>query len=94
MSCPTLLDAIGSFADEELARTCEDKFVAVGLDFCHNYFFFLLFLHPLRHLFGATCQAGILSAASGAEMAAVEQMKKIVPFVTCEITFGQKMSAI
>ena len=61
--------------------------------FCHKSFFVLLFLHPLRHLFGATCQAGILSAASGAEMAAVEQMKKIVAFVTCEVTFGQKMSA-
>ena len=32
-------------------------------------------------------QAGILSAASGAEMADVEQMKKIVPFITREVTF-------
>ena len=59
--------------------------------FCHNSFFFLLFLHPLRHLFGAASQAGILSAASGAEMADVEQTKKIVPFVKCEITFGQNV---
>ena len=28
---------------------------------------------------------------SGAEMANVEQLKKIVPFVTCEITFGQNV---
>ena len=51
----------------------------------------LLFLHPLRHLFWATYQAGILSAASRAEMAAVEYMKKIVPFATCEITCGQNV---
>ena len=40
---------------------------------------------------GAAYQAGILSAASRAEMADVEQMKKIVPFVTCVITFGQNV---
>ena len=39
--------------------------------------------------FGATNQAEILSAAQRAEMADVEQMKKIVPLITCEITFGQ-----
>ena len=59
--------------------------------FCHNYFFIFLFLYPLRHRFGAANQAGILSAASRAEMADVEQMKKIVSFVTCEITFGQNV---
>ena len=59
--------------------------------FCHTSFFFLLFLHPFRHRFGAAHQAGILSAASRAEMADVEQMKKIIPFVTCEITFGQNV---
>ena len=46
--------------------------------FCHNLFFFLQFLHPFRHRFGAGYQAGILSAASRAGMADVEQMKKIV----------------
>ena len=60
--------------------------------FCHTSFFSLLFLHPFRHRFGAAYQAGILSAASRAEMADVEQMKKIIPFVTCEISFDQ-MSA-
>ena len=30
---PGLLDAIGLFADEELAGTVEDRFIAVGLDF-------------------------------------------------------------
>ena len=49
-----------------------------------------MFLHPFRHRCGADYQAGILGAAGGAEMADVEQMKKIIPFVTCEITVGQK----
>ena len=57
----------------------------------HNSFFFFLILHPFRHRFGAACQAGILSAASRAQMADVEQMKKIVPFVTCDIIFGQNV---
>ena len=54
-------------------------------------FFSFLLLHPFRHRFGAAYQAGILNAANGAEMADVEQLKKIVPFVTCEITFGQNV---
>ena len=54
--------------------------------FCHTSFFFL---RPFRHRAGAAYQAGILSAASGAEMADDEQMKKIVPFVTCKINLGQ-----
>ena len=33
MSIPRLLDAIGLFADEELAGTCEDKLNAVDFDF-------------------------------------------------------------
>ena len=49
--------------------------------------FLLLFLilYPLRHC-GA---AEILGAASGAEMAGIEQMKKIVPLITCENPFRQ-----
>ena len=89
VSIPGLLDAIGIFAVEELAGTCEDKFIAVDFDLCHKSFFSLLFLHPLGHCFRAAYQAGILSAASGAEMSGVEQIKKAVPFVTCEVTFGQ-----
>ena len=58
--------------------------------FCHTSFSFL-FLHPFRHRIGAAYQAGILNTASGAEMADVEQMKKSIPFVTCEITFGQNV---
>ena len=33
VNIPGLLDAIGLFADEELAGTCEDKFIAAGFDF-------------------------------------------------------------
>ena len=43
----------------------------------------------VRRRFGAAGQAEILSGANRAEMTDVEQMKKIVPFATCEITFGQ-----
>ena len=59
--------------------------------FCHTSFFSYLFLHPFRHRCGAAYQAGILSVASRAEMADVEQAKKIIPFVTCEITFGHNV---
>ena len=50
--------------------------------------FFLLILNPLRHC-GAPYQAEILGAASGAEMADISQMKKIVPPITCEIPLSQ-----
>ena len=55
----------------------------------HISFFFFVILYPLRHC-GAIYQAEILGAASGAEMADIEQIKKIVPFVTCEIPFQSK----
>ena len=45
-------------------------------------------MYPLRHC-GAAYQAEILGAASGAEMADIEQTKKIVPLITCEIPFSQ-----
>ena len=59
--------------------------------FGYNYFLFFLFLHLLRHRFGAAYQAVIRSAASKAEMSDVEQMKKTVSFVTCEIICGQNV---
>ena len=88
MNIHRLLDAIGLFAGEELAGTKKkrDKFIAVDFDFATLLSSPFLFLHPFRHRFGAAYQAGILSAASSAEMAGVEHMKKIVPFVTCKIT--------
>ena len=39
--------------------------------------------------FKADDRAEILSAVNEAEMANVKQMEKIVPLITCEITFGQ-----
>ena len=48
-----------------------------------------MFLHPFRHPFGAAEQAAILGAAERAEMADVEHTKKIIPFVTCDVTFCQ-----
>ena len=62
-----------------------------ALIFCHNSFFSLLFLHPLRHRFREASQAGILSAASRAEMADVEQIEKTFPFITCAIAFAQNV---
>ena len=46
-------------------------------------------LHPVRHPFGAANQAEILGVAERAEIADVEQMEKIVPFITGESPFGQ-----
>ena len=63
---------------------------AIGLFATHLSSPFLL-LHPFRHRFGEACPTGILSAASRAEMADVEQMKKIIPLSTCEIPFGQNV---
>ena len=52
-----------------------------------------MILYPLRHC-GAAYQTEILGAASGAEMADIEQMKKIVPLITCEIPFSQHVSEL
>ena len=48
-----------------------------------------LFLHPFRIVLAQLVKLNILSATEKTEMADVQQMKKIVPFVTCEIVFGQ-----
>ena len=47
-------------------------------------------MNRLRHC-GAAYQAEILGAASGAEMADIEHWEKIVPLITCEIPFGQRV---
>ena len=47
-------------------------------------------MYSLR-LCGAAYQAEILRAATGAAMADIEQLKKIVPLITCEISFGQNV---
>ena len=61
--------------------------MAVDFDFATLLSSSFLFLLSLLHRCGAAYQAGSLSAASSAEMADGEQMKKIVQFVTCETTF-------
>ena len=87
MSIRELLDAIGLFADEELAGTCEDRFIAVDFDFATilscPFCSCILFAIDLEQ------DIKLLSAGRRAEMADGEQMKKIVPFVTCEVTVGQ-----
>ena len=84
-----LLDAIGLF---HRWRTCKNRTGQVHRQwpgFRHTPVFFFLFLHSFRHPFGAANQAEIFGAAERDEMADVEQTKKIVAFVTCEISFGQ-----
>ena len=54
----------------------------------HSFFFWIL--HPF-HYCGKADQAEILGAASGDEMADIEQMKKIVPLITFEIPFTQNV---
>ena len=89
---PGLLDAIGLDAPEELVaiklrRHIHHCWSRLG----HNFFF--LILNPLRHC-GAACQAEILGTASGAEMADIEQMKKIVPLITCDISFSEHVGVL
>ena len=79
------------FADEKLVGTSEDRFIAVDFDFAtllsSPFCSCILFAIVL----GQLIELEFLSATSRAEMADVEQMKKIVPFVTCEISFGQNV---
>ena len=67
------------------------KFIAVGFDFATILLnpVFCLFLHPLRHRFGAVSHGSkleFLAQQQRAEMADVKQMKMIVPLIACEIT--------
>ena len=65
--------------------------IAVGLDFATIFSSSFCSCTLVRHLLGTAGQAGILNAANRAKMDDVEQMKKIVPFVTCTMTFGQNV---
>ena len=88
---PGLLDAIGLDADEELVAVEEDRFIAASRDLDTTISSSsLCSCNPLRHC-GAAYQAEILSATIGAEMADIEQLKKIVPLITCEVSFGQNV---
>ena len=86
LSIPGLFDAIGWFTDEELVETVDVRFTAVGFDFATILSSFFLFLH-FAIVLGQRVKLNFW-AQQRAEMADVQQMKKIVPFVTCEITFG------
>ena len=89
LSIPRLLDAIGLFTNEELVGTELIRFIAVGLDFatilfssvCSCTIFAIFSVQPN--------QAEILGTAERTEMADVEQTKKIVPLVTCEVSLCQ-----
>ena len=73
-------------------RTCRDSEDHVHrrwLWLCHDPVLSFQFLHPSRRRFSAAGQAEILRAPQQAEMADVKQMKKIVPLITCEISFRQ-----
>ena len=91
MSIPGLFGCKQTFRGCGTCRNMRRQVRRCRFRFCHTSFFFFLLLHPFRHRFAAAYQAGILSSASRAEMAVVGEMKKIVPFVTCEITFGQNV---
>ena len=77
------------FTDEELVRDRNGQVRRRWPGFRHNPAFFVLFKHPFRHPFGAAGRAEIPGTTERAEMADVEQMKKIVPFITREIAFCQ-----
>ena len=80
-------DVFRFFADEELAGIVEDGFITVGLDFA-TVISSSLCSCTLFAVFGAAYQAGILWAASRAEMADVKQIQQMIPLFTCEIPLG------
>ena len=79
MNIPGLLDAIGLVAEDELVEIIEDKFVAVDNDFA------TILPSPFRSCILFTIVLGQLIKLE------VEQIKKIAPFITWEITFGQNV---
>ena len=84
-----LLDAIGLDAVEEIVANKKiDPSLLIAT--WTQLFFLLLILYPLRHC-RAACQAEILCAASGTDMAGIAQMKKIVPFITCDTSLIQQV---
>ena len=77
-----------SMRRKNLSQEKEDRFIAADrdLDTTHSSSFWSSILFAIC---GAAYQAEILGTASGAEMAGIQQMKKIVPLMTCEIPFSQ-----
>ena len=89
MSIPGLWDAIGLFGDEELVGTWEDRFIAADFDFAALLSSTLCSCILFAIVLGQLVKLEFLAPASRAGMDDVEQLLKIVPFVTCEMTLGQ-----
>ena len=101
MSIPGLLGAIGLFADEELAGTCEDKFIAVGFDFATIIFFSHLLLRPLRHPFEQLIKLEFLVQQTELGWLMLNKCRRLfypsrvkLPLVknVCELMFGINVS--
>ena len=75
-------DALELCAVEELATVFETRFKSW---LCHNYFFSCSFLYPFRHFLRATGRA---------EIAEVEQTKKMVSLIRYEVVFFQYVSEL
>ena len=85
---PDFVDAIGLGAAEELVAIRYEKHICHKSRHGYNHFSFFLFLNYFLHR-NAANQAAIFGAAKRAEMADIEQLKKIIPLITREIPFSQ-----
>ena len=83
---PGLFAAIGLDAAEELLAIGKEEQFSESRDLGTTLFFVPASSSPS---FWCAHQAEIFGAAKRAEMADIEQMKKIVPFITCEIPLSQ-----
>ena len=91
MSFPRSEDVIRFFADEELAGTNEDKFIAVGLDvatllsspFC-SCTVFAIFLEQVIKLEFLVQQVEL-------KWLILNRWRRLFPLITCEIPFGQNV---
>ena len=73
LSISGLLDAIGSFTDEELVGNRTGPVHRRWPGFRHNPVFFSFLLHPSRHPLGVANQTAIFGTDEGSEMADVQQ---------------------
>ena len=84
-----LLDAVGLFTENELVATELVKFLAFGLDFatilfssdCSCILFAIFSVHLLK--------LKILAQQREPKWLMLKQTEKIIPFVTCEVSFSQ-----
>ena len=80
---PRLFDAIGLDAAEELVAIRQEETFIVSRDLDTTLSLFVLLLNSFYHR-SAVNQAEIFGAAKRAEMANIEQMKKIIRLITRE----------